>query len=147
MLGLGATLALGFVAPVRAAPATTFDVYKDPNCGCCTNWVAHLSQHGFNASVTDAADMAAIKTRLGVPRALASCHTAQLNNYVIEGHVPAHAIRRLLAEKPDAIGLAVPGMPIGSPGMEGGEPETYDVILFGKAGETPFGRYIGNQPV
>ncbi len=147
LLGVGAALAFGLVTPVRAKPSATLDVYKDPNCGCCTGWIAHLHQHGFLARVTDTAELATIKTRLGVLDALMSCHTAQLDNYVIEGHVPAHAIKRLLAEKPDALGLAVPGMPIGSPGMEGGEPEIYDVILFRKAGETRFGRYIGNRPV
>jgi len=146
LLGAGTALAFGLVTPVRAELSATLDVYKDPNCGCCTGWIAHLRQQGFLARVTDTAEIAAIKQRLGVPDALMSCHTAQLNNYVIEGHVPAHAIRRLLAEKPEALGLAVPGMPIGSPGMEGGEPETYDVILFGKTGTQRFGRYIGNRP-
>lgn len=146
LLGIAATLAVGAISPVGAAPAPTLDVYKDLNCGCCTGWIAHLRQHGFSTRATDTAELAAIKTRLGVPDGLRSCHTAQLNNYVIEGHVPADAIRRLLAEKPDALGLAVPGMPIGSPGMEGGEPEIYDVILFGKAGEKSFGRYLGNRP-
>ena len=147
LLGAGAALVFGLATPVRAEPSATLDVYKDPNCGCCTGWIAHLRQHGFLARVTDTADLSAIKARLGVPDALMSCHTAQLDNYVIEGHVPAHAITRLLAEKPDAMGLAVPGMPIGSPGMEGGAPEIYDVILFGKSGEKRFGRYIGNRPV
>jgi hypothetical protein len=146
-LGIGAALAFGVISPVRAGSALALDVYKDPNCGCCTGWVAHLRQHGFLARVTDTAELAAIKARLSIPNALMSCHTAQFNNYVIEGHVPAHAIQRLLAEKPDALGLAVPGMPIGSPGMEGGEPEIYDVILFGKAGEKRFGRDIGNRPL
>ncbi len=142
-----ASLALGLITPVRAQASATLDVYKDPNCGCCSGWVAHLRQHGFLARVTDTATLAEIKTRLGVPDALVSCHTAQLGNYVFEGHVPAHAIKRLLAERPDALGLAVPGMPIGSPGMEGGTPETYDVILFGKTGQSHFGRYIGDRPV
>lgn len=146
ILGIGTSLALGLITPVRAEPSTTLDVYKDPNCGCCAGWIAHLRQHGFLARVTDTAELTAIKARLGVPDALRSCHTAQLDNYVIEGHVPAHAIKRLLTEKPDAMGLAVPGMPIGSPGMEGGAPETYEVVLFGKTGERPFGRYIGNRP-
>lgn len=147
LLGAGAALAFGLVMPVRAESATALNVFKDPNCGCCTGWIAHLRQHGFLAHITDTAELAAIKARLGVPGALLSCHTAQLDNYVIEGHVPAHALKRLLAEKPDALGLAVPGMPIGSPGMEGGEPEIYDVILFSKTGKQRFGRYIGNRPV
>lgn len=146
-VGIGTGLALGLITPVHAEPSAALDVYKDPNCGCCTGWIAHLRQHGFLARVTDTAELAAIKARLRVPDTLTSCHTAQLNNYVIEGHVPAHAIRRLLAETPDALGLAVPGMPVGSPGMEGGTPELYDVILFGKSGERNFGRYIGNRPL
>ena len=91
--------------------------------------------------------MQAVKTRLSVPAELAACHTAEIARYVIEGHVPAQAITRLLAEKPDALGLAVPGMPIGSPGMEGGTPEVYDVILFGKRSPVSFGRFMGDQPV
>jgi hypothetical protein len=94
--------------------------------------------------------MSSIKQRLGVPAPLTACHTAQLvaqpRNYVIEGHVPAHAIKRLLAERPEALGLAVPGMPIGSPGMEGGTPEAYDVVLFGANGHSRFGRYRGDRP-
>jgi hypothetical protein len=88
----------------------------------------------------------AIKARRGVPAALASCHTAELGGYTIEGHVPSRAIRRLLAEKPDALGLAVPGMPIGSPGMEGGAPEIYEVVLYGKGSTASYGRFIGDQP-
>jgi hypothetical protein len=148
VLGIAAAgMALGLVMPVSAQSPVTLDVYKDPNCGCCGGWVTHLRRHGFVARVTDTAEMAAIKARLGVPDALVSCHTAQLDSYIFEGHVPAHAIKRLLTEKPDALGLAVPGMPIGSPGMEGGTPETYDVILFGKTGHSSFGRYVGDRPV
>jgi hypothetical protein len=105
-----------------------------------------LQRHGFTARVTDTPDVTAIKKRLGVPAPLAACHTAQLDNYVIEGHVPAHAIKRLLAERPEALGLAVPGMPIGSPGMDGGTPEAYDVIVFGQSGQSRFGRYLGDRP-
>ena len=90
--------------------------------------------------------MQAVKTRLGVPPALASCHTAEISGYVIEGHVPAHAIKRLIMEKASGRGLAVPGMPIGSPGMEGGAPEPYDVILFGPEPSRTFGRYEGELP-
>ncbi len=147
MLGLMAGMTLGLTVPARAQSPSALHVYKDPNCGCCTGWIAHLRHHGFIGEITDTSDMSAVKARLGVPDALASCHTAQLGNYIIEGHVPAHALKRLLAERPDAIGLAVPGMPIGSPGMEGGAPETYDVILFGKNGQASFGRYRGDRPV
>src|SRR5262245_26187233 len=115
----------------RAAEAQEITVHKDPNCGCCSGWVRHLQQAGFAVKAIDTAELDAIKTRLGVPADLAACHTAQVAGYVVEGHVPALAIERLLAEKPDAAGLAVPGMPIGSPGMEGANPEQYDVVLFG----------------
>ena len=146
LLGAGAALAFGLVTPVRAELSATLDVYKDPNCGCCTGWIAHLRQQGFLARVTDMADLAAIKQRLGVPDALTSCHTARLNNYVIEGHVPAHAIRRLLAEKPQALGLAVPGMPIGSPGMEGPNPQAYDVRLLHEDGTVSvYAQHNANQ--
>ncbi len=96
ILGAVAGVGAGFFLPARAEAPTKLDVYKDPNCGCCVGWVAHLKHHGFVTRVTDTAEMAAIKARLGVPDELASCHTAQLGNYVIEGHVPAHAIKRLL---------------------------------------------------
>jgi hypothetical protein len=140
-------MTLGLALPAHAQSQVELHVYKDPNCGCCTGWIAHLRHHGFVTRVTDTPEMSTVKVRLGVPNALASCHTAQLGNYIIEGHVPAHAIKRLLKEKPDVLGLAVPGMPIGSPGMEGGAPETYDVILFGKDGSTSFGRYRKDRPV
>jgi hypothetical protein len=122
-------------------PLPKVAVSKDPNCGCCNGWVDHLRQAGFPVAVTNTADLSSLKGRLGVPENLASCHTAEVSGYVIEGHVPADAIKRLLREKPQAVGLAVPGMPIGSPGMEGGTPEEYEVVLFGKDGRGVFGRY------
>ena len=142
MIGAGAALSLvpGAFAQA-AAPAIT--VSKDPNCGCCTGWAEHLRQAGFAVNVVNTDDLPAIKTRLGVPADLASCHTAEVNGYVIEGHVPADAITRLLREAPAAKGLAVPGMPIGSPGMEGGAPETYEVVLFGGEARKVFARYQG----
>ena len=136
----------GFATGARAAPKPAIKVSKDPNCGCCTGWVEHLRSNGFTATVVDASDMQAVKQRLGVPAELASCHTAEIAGYVIEGHVPAYAINRLLAEKPQARGLAVPGMPVGSPGMEGGTPEPYEVILFGKDHPVSYGRFIGDRP-
>ena len=147
MLGLLSGMTLGLALPAHAQSQVELHVYKDPNCGCCSGWIAHLRHQGFVSRITNTPEMSAVKARLGVPNALASCHTAQLGNYIIEGHVPAHAIKRLLNEKPDALGLAVPGMPIGSPGMEGGAPETYDVILIGKDGATSFGRYREDGPV
>ena len=120
-------------------------VTKDPTCGCCTGWVDHLRQAGFTAEVIESPEVNRLKVRLGVPQDLASCHSAEIDGYVIEGHVPADAIKRLLVEKPQAKGLAVPGMPAGSPGMEveGVEDDTYAVVLFGPAGQNTFARYRG----
>jgi hypothetical protein len=100
---------------------------------------------GLSGPVVETANVNAVKRRLGVPSDLASCHTAQVDGYVIEGHVPASAIQRLLAQRPQAVGLAVPGMPVGSPGMEGGAPETYEVVLFGPQGRRTFARYEGGR--
>ena len=147
MLGLISSVTVGFATGVRADARHTIKVSKDPNCGCCTGWVEHMRRNGFTATVVKTANMQAVKTRLGVPAELASCHTAEIAGYIIEGHVPARAITRLIAEKPDALGLAVPGMPIDSPGMGGGTPELYDVILFGKRSPMSFGRFIGDRPV
>jgi hypothetical protein len=123
-------------------------VHKDPNCGCCSGWVKHIEAAGFAVEVIETSQLNKVKARLGVPGALASCHTAELAGYVIEGHVPAAAIKRLLAGKPQAKGLAVPGMPIGSPGMEveGTPAETYEVILFGP-GERRFARFQGDREI
>jgi len=122
-------------------------VHKDPTCGCCSGWVQHLQKAGFDTKVLDTREIDAVKKRLGVPDDLAACHTAEVAGYIIEGHVPAAALRRLLAEKPKAAGLAVPGMPVGSPGMEGGRPEKYDVILFGPDGQRTYMSFIGEQNV
>ena len=122
---------LGLVACAQAQ-ATTIAVIKDPDCGCCTEWVAHLRAAGFEVEVTDTREQSAISARLGVPEQLRGCHSATVDGYVIEGHVPAADITRLLAEKPAARGLAVPGMPMGSPGMEqGGRTDPYVTVLFG----------------
>ncbi|MGY6249127.1 DUF411 domain-containing protein [Bosea thiooxidans] len=120
-------------------------VTKDPNCGCCGGWVEHMKAAGFPVEVITSSDVDQVKLRLGVPDDLASCHTAEVSGYVVEGHVPADAVKRLLAEKPQARGLAVPGMPMGSPGMEvaGKAPESYEVVLFGSSGRTSFARYRG----
>ncbi len=147
MLVMTASAVAGFATGAGAQSKSTIKVWKDPNCGCCTGWVEHLRSNGFVATVTNSADMQAVKVRLGVPEELASCHTAEIAGYIVEGHVPAPAIRRLLSEKPAARGLAVPGMPIGSPGMEGGTPEVYEVILFGKDHPVSFGRFISDRPV
>lgn len=111
-------------------------VYKTPTCGCCSNWVAYLRDNGFDVSVVDVSNTQPARERFGVPRRLGSCHTARVGNYWVEGHVPADLIRRLLAEKPDNIsGITVPGMPIGSPGMEGPNPVTYNILAYGPDGQ------------
>ncbi len=132
---VGATLTRSSaLAALPAGVPSAITVYKDPNCGCCTAWVKHLRGAGFVPVVRDTADMSTVKASMGVPGALESCHTARIGSYVIEGHVPADLIVKLLQQKPAALGLAVPGMPVGSPGMEGGTPDRYDVILFEKSG-------------
>ena len=129
----------GSVATAQAATRDTslpvMTVYKTPTCGCCKAWVDHVKENGFAVEVHDLNDLSAIKKQHGVPAALNSCHTAVVGRYVIEGHVPAGDIRKLLYEKPDIAGLAVPGMPAGSPGMEGFYKEKYDVFAFTEDGK------------
>ena len=120
-------------------------VHKDPNCGCCTGWVQHLRDSGFTVRVEETSYLDSIRARLGVPTELAACHTAEVAGYLVEGHVPAEAVRRLLVERPNARGIAVPGMPVGSPGMEGGRSQPYAVVLFGADGQRPFMRFVGKQ--
>jgi hypothetical protein len=128
------TLCLGFSTPVLAAEVT---VYKSATCGCCKEWVKHLEANGFSVKALDVPDLVPYKTANGVPITLGSCHTAKVGGYVIEGHVPASDIKRLLKERPAVSGLAVPGMPIGSPGMEqGNHKERYEVLTFDKQGKT-----------
>ena len=121
-------------APALAAEIT---VYKSSTCGCCDKWIEHLQANGFTVKAQNVADIMPYKSANGVPPALASCHTAKVDGYVIEGHVPAADIKRLLKERPKVLGLSVPGMPIGSPGMEqGAHKERYDVLTFDNAGKT-----------
>jgi Cu/Ag efflux protein CusF len=146
-LAVAAALALTGFERSAMAQATTVQVWKDPNCGCCHLWVEHLQASGFKVEVRDVGNTAARK-RLGMPEPLGSCHTASVGGYVIEGHVPAADIQRLLKERPVALGLSVPGMPIGSPGMDGpeykGRKDAYDVLLVQKDGSTKsFQRYPG----
>jgi hypothetical protein len=135
---LAVLVGAGVTKVVLAQSAPTVAVVKDPGCGCCTKWVAHLKRAGFAATVTESAAIDALKDSKGVPRAARSCHTGTVGGYVIEGHVPAVDIKRLLNERPDVVGLAVPGMPSGSPGMEApdGRVAPYDVIAFDKSGRT-----------
>jgi hypothetical protein len=139
-------MARSFVAPLAlalslgggaAAVADTIEVWKTATCGCCASWVEHLAQNGFSPKAANVAagQLAGIKAQAGLPPQHQSCHTAKVGGYVIEGHVPAADIKRLLADKPDAVGLAVPGMPIGSPGMESGDAsEPYEVLLIRRDG-------------
>ena len=135
---IAAVLAAGTL-PLQAQTLPLVDVWKDPDCGCCNEWVKHLQANGFRVKTHDQGNTAARK-RLGLPDALGSCHTATVGNYVVEGHVPARDIQRLLREKPKALGLAVPGMPVGSPGMDGpeyrGRKDRYNVLLVATDGST-----------
>ena len=116
-------------------PAMT--VYKTPTCGCCAKWVDHMKAAGFKVQVQDMDDLTEIKQASGVPIPIRTCHTAVVSGYVIEGHVPADLVKKVLAEKPKMTGIAVPGMPVGSPGMESGNQKSpYDVVLFDKTGKT-----------
>ncbi len=133
-----AVVAASAVSRVALAELTTapsvITVYKDPGCECCARWVKHLSANGFVVSVHDVQNMNEIKRTMNVPPSLESCHTAVVDKYVVEGHVPADVIKKFLAEKPSMLGLAVPGMPTGSPGMEGGKAERYNVLAFDRNG-------------
>lgn len=134
-IGAVAALAAGWLPGGANAAPPAVTVYKTASCGCCVGWVEHLQAAGFQTQVHDVADLAAVKGQLGVPPALGSCHTATVGGYVIEGHVPAADIARLLAQRPAGKGLAVPGMPVGSPGMEQGEQvDPYQVLLWGEGG-------------
>lgn len=132
ILALLALLATGWST---AHADDEIDVYRTPTCGCCTKWVKHLEDNGFTVEDHVLPDLTDMKRENGVTPELSSCHTAFVGGYVIEGHVPAEDVARLLEEKPAVAGLAVPGMPIGSPGMEGSHPETYRVLSFDRAGK------------
>lgn len=122
---------------VEASDLPPITVYKTPTCGCCKEWVTHLENSGFEVQTTDVRDLSAIKKEHQIPRILSSCHTGIIDGYVVEGHVPASDVKRLVTEKPDVTGLTVPGMPIGSPGMErGATVQPYDVLTFNDLGQT-----------
>ena len=116
----------------QSGPLVT--VFKTPTCGCCGKWVEHLKANGFTVKVQEVNDTSAYERQYHVPRTMVSCHTAVVNGYTIEGHVPAAEIKRLLSERPKAVGLAVPGMPVGSPGMESARSEAYSVFVFDESG-------------
>ena len=138
-IGSALAWAAAGAGPAWAAPLPPMQVWKSPTCGCCKDWIAVLQREGFKLQTFDEGNNAA-RARLGLPARYGSCHTALIGGYVVEGHVPAREIRRLLAEKPDAIGIAVPGMPVGSPGMDGpeygGRRDAYDVLLVHRDGSS-----------
>lgn len=136
-LGVSAAAAV-LALPALAAPsATEVQVFKSPSCGCCGSWVEHMRSAGFTVKVTEVDDTTAARKRLGLPDRYGSCHTATVGGYVLEGHVPAAEVKRLLASKPKAIGLAVPGMPPSAPGMDvPGRKDPYDVLLIGPEGQS-----------
>lgn len=143
---VGAALALVATSPAHAS-APLVQVWKAPSCGCCKDWIAILQREGFGVQVFDEGNNA-MRARLGLPQRYGSCHTARVGGYVVEGHVPVREIRRLLADKPDALGIAVPGMPVGSPGMDGpdygGRRDPYDVLLVQRDGSSRvFASYKG----
>ena len=129
-------LVLALLCGAAWADDATIAVYKSPTCGCCGKWIEHLQANGFDAQPVDATDLHLVKSMAGIAPEQASCHTARIGDYVIEGHVPAGDIRRLLTEHPQTRGLTVPEMPLGSPGMEAPNPEHYKVLLIGEDGST-----------
>ena len=141
MLRLGNLIVIALVAWAAVAPAPApadppaVQVFKSPSCECCAKWVEHLRAHGFTVEVTDVPDVERVKREHGVPERLSSCHTALVGGYFVEGHVPAEDVKRLLEKRPRIAGLALPGMPIGSPGMEGPNPEPFDVLAVDAKGQ------------
>ena len=131
-----AAVAAFIPAEAPAAPGAHIEVYKSPACGCCGKWAEYLRQSGFSVSVNEIRDLPGFRTKSGIPKALASCHTAIVDGYVVEGHVPAADIWDLLKNRPKSLGLAVPGMPSGSPGMDAPHAEPYDVLLVQMDGTT-----------
>jgi len=145
LLVLSAVAAAAAVLPAKAAGLPQVEVFKNPDCGCCTAWADHLKAAGFPVKITAVDDTSVIRKRHGIPENLGSCHTAVVAGYAIEGHVPAADVKRLLALKPAVAGLSVPGMPVGSPGMEvGTRQDPYQVLLVDKARRsTVFASYPG----
>ncbi|NDV13494.1 DUF411 domain-containing protein [Crenobacter caeni] len=129
-----ALIAALIAVPALAAPAAT--MYKDPHCGCCDAWAKHMQDNGVRVDSKIDAQMSQTKDKLGVPGSLRSCHTAKIGNYLFEGHVPADLVKKVLRDKPAIAGLAVPGMPLGSPGMEGPTRQPYQVLTFDRQGRT-----------
>jgi hypothetical protein len=141
LLAAAGAMTLGVLPNAFAQYAATVVVYKSPTCGCCGEWEKHMRAAGFRLDTRPTSDMAAVKDGLGVPEALRSCHTATLGGYVSEGHVPAADVKRLLRERARVTGLAVPGMPVGAPGMEQGPARPYSTFAFGATGTRVFERH------
>jgi len=140
-----AVFAASDAPPPVAASAPALVVYKSPTCGCCAKWAEHMRHAGFAVTTEHPTDLEVLKQRLGVPRAQGSCHTATAGGYVIEGHVPAADVKRLLKERPDARGLTVPGMPVDSPGMDGPSARGFDVLLIHRDGTTSVFAHHGHD--
>jgi len=150
VLALAATIGLGPAQLNTQMSKPTVEVWKSPTCGCCKDWIKHLEANGFQVKAYDKGNTA-MRRELGMPEKFGSCHTAKINGYVIEGHVPAKEIHRLIKEKPKALGLAVPDMPIGTPGMDGpeygGQVDPYDVLLVQRnGGATVYQAYTTQRP-
>ncbi len=138
-----------FVSPSGDSNAKTVVVYKSASCGCCGDWVAHMKQAGYTVEVRNMDDMNAVKAKYGIKPQFAACHTALVDGYIIEGHVPAEQVERLLAERPAVLGISVPGMPLGSPGMEMGNPSDYadyDVLAFDGKGRSSVFKHVKAGP-
>ena len=131
-----ALVALLSMAPVWAQTTPTVDVYKSPTCGCCGKWIDHMKKNGFKVEIHEVDNIPASRKKLGMPEKLGSCHTSKVGNYVVEGHVPAQDIQRLLKEKPKALGLAIPSMPPGVPGMDIPNSPPYETLLVQADGST-----------
>jgi hypothetical protein len=142
----GSILIGAFSSVATNAAATTIDVYKSSTCKCCAKWVDHMRANGFTVNTHDVGNKE-VRERAGISSTLGSCHTALVDGYAIEGHVPAQDIKRFLKERPRAIGLTAPGMPHGSPGMEGARSDPYDVLLINKQGDTTvYSRHLPSDP-
>jgi hypothetical protein len=135
-------LLLGAALTLASMAASGLEVYKSPTCGCCIKWVEHMRENGFDVKVHETQNLQPIKEKAGLRAGLGSCHTAFIDGYTIEGHVPAKEVKRLLEERPEAVGLTVPAMPIGSPGMEMGDrQDPYQVLLFDDKGTKVYAQY------
>ncbi len=148
LIGSSLVVGAGF-RPALAAGKPVVVMHKDPSCGCCGAWADHVAAAGYPTRIVEEIRINAVKARLGIPAELWSCHTAEVDGYILEGHVPVASLARLLAERPAIRGLAVPGMPVGSPGMEvpGMEAETYSVMAFGADKPSVFMRFHGSAPI